>query len=89
MKQENLDRVFYRSQTEVLPEIDHGKGIYLYDTSGRRYIDGISGALISNLGHGDERIARAYFDQAKRVEYVHGTRHHGRTALYHHEGSAR
>jgi adenosylmethionine-8-amino-7-oxononanoate aminotransferase len=34
---------------------------------------GTSGALISNLGHGDERIAQTYFEQAKRVEFVHGT----------------
>ena len=73
MKQENTDHVFYRSQVKVLPEIDYGKGIYFYDTSGRRYIDGTSGALISNLGHGDVRIAEAYFEQAKKVEFVHGT----------------
>jgi len=73
MKQENTDHVFYRSQVKVLPEIDYGKGIYFYDTLGRRYIDGSSGALISNLGHGDVRIAEAYFEQAKKVEFVHGT----------------
>jgi adenosylmethionine-8-amino-7-oxononanoate aminotransferase len=73
MKQDNTDHVFYRSQVKVLPEIDYGKGIYFYDKSGKRYIDGTSGALISNLGHGDLRIAEAYFKQAKKVEFVHGT----------------
>jgi adenosylmethionine-8-amino-7-oxononanoate aminotransferase len=73
MKKNAADHVFYRSQTRVLPEIDYGKGIYFYDKSGKRYIDGSSGALVSNLGHGDERIAQAYFEQAKKVEFVHGT----------------
>jgi len=73
MKQGDTDHVFYRSQEKVLPEIDYGQGIYFYDKSQKRYIDGTSGALISNLGHGDVRIAKAYFDQAKKVEFVHGT----------------
>jgi adenosylmethionine-8-amino-7-oxononanoate aminotransferase len=73
MRRADSDHVFYRSPSKVLPEIDYGKGIYFYDKTGKRYIDGTSGALISNLGHGDERIAKAYYDQAKQVEFVHGT----------------
>ncbi len=69
----NDDHVFYRSQRKKLPVIKYGKGIYLYDNEGRRYIDGSSGALISNIGHCVTPIIEAMKKQAEQIEYVHGT----------------
>jgi len=40
-------------------EVQHGEGIYLYDSDGRAYIDGISGIAVSSLGHGHPRIKEA------------------------------
>ena len=42
--------------------IERAKGIYLYDGDGRRYIDGISGIYVVNVGHGNERIRRPSAD---------------------------
>ena len=71
---QNLDdHVFYRSQRKRLPLIDRGEGIYFYDEDGNRYIDGSSGALISNLGHCMPSIVEAIRKQAEKVEFVHGT----------------
>jgi len=67
------DHVFYRSQRKELPLIDRGEGIYFYDTDGKRYIDGSSGALISNIGHCIAPIADAMRNQAEKIEFVHGT----------------
>jgi adenosylmethionine-8-amino-7-oxononanoate aminotransferase len=67
------DHVFYRSQRKKLALIDSGKGIYLYDKDGKRYIDGSSGALISNIGHTISSVIKAMEKQAKKVEFVHGT----------------
>lgn len=55
------------------PVIDRGEGCYLYDTRGRRYLDGSGGALVVNIGHGVPEIAEAIREQAARVAYVHGT----------------
>lgn len=48
--------------------IDHAKGNYFYDRSGKQYLDFTSMFVFSNLGHGDDRIARAIGDQAARLE---------------------
>ncbi|WNB90243.1 aspartate aminotransferase family protein [Bacillus sp. NEB1478] len=53
------------------PVISHGKGIYLYDKQGNRYIDGSSGAITANIGHSVEEIAEAMWNQAKHVSFVY------------------
>ncbi|PKN34966.1 MAG: aspartate aminotransferase family protein [Deltaproteobacteria bacterium HGW-Deltaproteobacteria-19] len=47
-----------------------GEGIYLYDADGNRYLDGCSGALVANLGHGAGEIARAMAAQSETLPYV-------------------
>jgi adenosylmethionine-8-amino-7-oxononanoate aminotransferase len=68
-----VDHVFYRSQRKKLALIKNGKGIYLYDKDGKRYIDGSSGALISNIGHCIDPVIKAMHEQAEQIEFVHGT----------------
>jgi LysW-gamma-L-lysine/LysW-L-ornithine aminotransferase len=40
-----------------------GKGARLYDDQGREYIDCASNVGVSNIGHGNEEVARAIYDQ--------------------------
>jgi len=54
----------------IAPLVERGKGIYLYDTSGKRYIDGTSGPVVCNIGHGVKEIGEAYAVQAEKVAYV-------------------
>lgn len=54
-----------------LPVISHGKGIYLYDTEGNHYLDGASGAVTVNIGHGVKEIVNAMIDQANQVSFVY------------------
>lgn len=50
------------------PKITHGKGIYLFDETGKKYIDASSGAAaVANLGHGIEEIVSVMAAQAGRV----------------------
>ncbi|MBM4762025.1 aspartate aminotransferase family protein [Bacillus sp. B15-48] len=56
---------------EVYPVIDYGKGIYLFDRKGKRYLDGASGAVTANIGHGVEEIIEAMCRQAKKVSFVY------------------
>ena len=55
---------------EVLPTVSHGKGVYVWDDAGQRYLDGCSGAVTANLGHGDAEIAAALADQASTIAFV-------------------
>ncbi|KUM23344.1 aminotransferase, partial [Mesorhizobium loti] len=52
------------------PTISHAKGIFFWDTDGKRYLDGSSGAVAANIGHGNERVRDAMIEQAKRFSYV-------------------
>ncbi|RJX21429.1 MAG: aspartate aminotransferase family protein [Desulforudis sp.] len=53
------------------PVVSHGKGIYLYDTDGKWYLDGCSGALTANIGHGNVSIAKTMRDQASKVAFTY------------------
>ncbi|MGR3764726.1 aspartate aminotransferase family protein [Rossellomorea sp. NS-SX7] len=53
------------------PMIDYGKGVYLYDTAGREYVDACSGAVTANLGHGMEEIIQSIVDQGNKVAFVY------------------
>ena len=50
------------------------KGIYIYDDQGKDYIDGCSGALVSNLGHGVTEIIDDLTQQMKTLEFAHPSR---------------
>ena len=56
---------------ETLPMIEYGKGVYLYDTEGKKYLDGASGAVTANIGHGVSEIIDAMQEQAKKVSFVY------------------
>nr|WP_279665312.1 aspartate aminotransferase family protein [Ectobacillus ponti] len=53
------------------PVISHGKGVYLYDKAGKRYIDGSSGAITAGIGHGVPEIIAAMTKQAEQVAFVY------------------
>src|ERR1700676_5649726 len=52
------------------PTVARAEGIYMWDTDGRRYIDASSGPVVSNIGHGNERVLQAMIAQAKKVAFA-------------------
>jgi adenosylmethionine-8-amino-7-oxononanoate aminotransferase len=50
--------------------VDHAQGIYLTDIDGKRYIDGISGIFVVNIGHGNPYVIEAIRKQQERVSFV-------------------
>ncbi|MGW6276949.1 aminotransferase family protein [Kribbella sp. NPDC055071] len=66
-------RLFSRAPGNDLPVIARGNGTELFDTAGRRYLDGAGGAIVVGIGHGVRAVADAIADQAGRVAYAHGT----------------
>ncbi|MBW7996726.1 MAG: aspartate aminotransferase family protein [Candidatus Glassbacteria bacterium] len=47
--------------------LDHGKGCYLYDTDGKRYLDMVSGIAVNALGYGDKDLIRAIAGQSGKL----------------------
>ena len=48
----------------------HGEGVYLYDSEGRRYLDGISGIAVNGLGHAHPAVTRAIREQADKLVHT-------------------
>lgn len=62
---------FYANSNIVpLPLVEKASGIYMWDSEGKRYIDVSSGPVVSNIGHGNARVANAMAAQAKEMEYA-------------------
>lgn len=53
-----MSNLFYQTKSPR-PVLDRAEGIYMWDVSGKRYIDGSSGAMVSNLGHSDPAVLAA------------------------------
>jgi len=60
----HISPVWSRSSTIVA---DHGKGIYLVDVDGKKYIDFTSGIGVTNTGHAHPKIVQAVQKQAAKV----------------------
>jgi adenosylmethionine-8-amino-7-oxononanoate aminotransferase len=65
--------LFYRHLNRRFPRIVRGSGVYLFDDSGKRYLDAAGGAMVVNIGHGVAEIADAVAAQMRDVAYVNGT----------------
>lgn len=62
------------AQTSDFPrllEIEKAEGVYIYDTSGKKYIDLVSGFAVSNLGHRHKKVIEAIKNQLDK--YLHVT----------------
>ena len=68
--------LFYQSSSSR-PFLDRGEGIYLFDENGKRYIDGSSGAMVSNIGHSNPRVLAKMKAQMDKATF--GYRLHFRT----------
>lgn len=63
-----MSHLFYQSR-QPRPTLDRGEGIYLYDTTGKTYIDGSSGAMVSNIGHSNPRVLAAMKAQMDKATF--------------------
>jgi acetylornithine/N-succinyldiaminopimelate aminotransferase len=60
---------------------ERGKGVFLFDVQGKRYLDLVSGIGVNALGHGHPRILRTIREQAARLVHI--------SNLYYHEYQGR
>lgn len=49
---------------------DHGKGVYLYDTEGKEYLDFAAGIAVCSLGYGDETYTQSLKNQVDKLLHV-------------------
>jgi acetylornithine/N-succinyldiaminopimelate aminotransferase len=57
--------------------LSRGKGVFLYDIDGKRYLDFVAGIGVNALGHAHPRIVKAIREQAAKLVHV--------SNLYYHE----
>ncbi|SFC08809.1 hypothetical protein SAMN04487968_103327 [Nocardioides terrae] len=52
-----------------VPIIVKGEGAYIYDVHGKRYLDGLAGLFVNQLGHGRTELAEAASKQAQQLAF--------------------
>jgi adenosylmethionine-8-amino-7-oxononanoate aminotransferase len=57
------------AEGDGLTIIERGDGAYVWDNTGKRYLDGLAGLFLTQVGHGREELARAAADQASTLAY--------------------
>ena len=57
-------------ETVPLIPVTHGRGAWLYDTDGKRYLDAISSWWVNLFGHANPRINAALKDQLDKLEHA-------------------
>ncbi|MFF6868381.1 aminotransferase class III-fold pyridoxal phosphate-dependent enzyme [Streptomyces sp. S1] len=63
----------HQQETPMLPTVSHGAGVHVYDTEGREYLDGCSGAINTNLGHGLPEITSRMHRQLDAIAFAYRT----------------
>ncbi|MGH3492724.1 MAG: aspartate aminotransferase family protein, partial [Sciscionella sp.] len=52
-----------------VPTIVRGEGPYIWDTNGKRYLDGLAGLFVVQAGHGRTELAEAAYKQAQELAF--------------------
>ena len=63
----------YQAQTTPHPlamEISHAEGSYIFDTSGKSYLDFVAGVSACSLGHRHPKVVNAIKDQLDKYMHV-------------------
>jgi len=71
----NQKELFIKHQGQTTPypsciEVDKAKGMYIYDKSGKAYLDLVAGVSACTLGHCHPKVVKAVQDQAERYMHV-------------------
>ena len=66
-----MSKTFPRNMKTLPPAAISAQGCYIYDKSGKSYLDGSGGAAVSCLGHRDPDIISAIKSQADQLSFAH------------------
>ncbi len=74
------DAIFPRRFNRRYPNAARGQGVYLFDETGKRYLDACGGAAVVTIGHGVPEVVEAIRSQAAMLAYAHSSHFHTRVA---------
>jgi len=63
--------LFARSFHKTFPVAVRGEGVWLWDKSGKKYLDFSGSAAVNFIGHGVGEVAEAMAQQARQLEFAH------------------
>lgn len=66
-----VSHVFHRDSRKTYLEAVGGKGCWLFDRTGKHYLDACGGAAVSSLGHQHPSVLRAMHRQIDTLAYAH------------------
>ena len=69
-KMEAAEQVLLHTYNRSKVVFDHGKGVYLYDTDGKEYLDFAAGIAVCSLGYGNESYTDALKEQVDKLLHV-------------------
>ena len=62
--------LFPRDMDRDYPLAARGKGVWVWDEDGKKYLDGCAGANVTGIGHGVVEVALEMSEKAKNIAYV-------------------
>ncbi|PHR62849.1 MAG: aspartate aminotransferase family protein [Robiginitomaculum sp.] len=66
-----MSSVFYRNIGKTYPKAVRSEGMYIFDETGKSYLDMSGGAAVSCLGHQHPRVVQALCDQVQTMSFAH------------------
>jgi len=60
-----------KHETEGPLVLNEGRGVYVTDENGKKYIEGMAGLWCTSLGYGEERLVEAAAKQMRKLSYSH------------------
>lgn len=69
-KMEVAEQVLLHTYNRSKVVFDHGKGVYLYDTEGKEYLDFAAGIAVCSLGYGEAAYTTALKNQVDKLLHV-------------------
>jgi adenosylmethionine-8-amino-7-oxononanoate aminotransferase len=63
-----MSNLFYQTRLRR-PLLDRAEGVYMWDVTGKRYLDGSSGAMVSNIGHSNPVVLEAMRRQMEKSTF--------------------
>lgn len=71
---ETMEQLIERGQRSVMHTynrfplaLENGKGMYVWDVDGKKYLDFVAGIAVNSLGYGHEKLAKVIGEQAQKL----------------------
>lgn len=66
----NFKKNLLNTYNRLPVSFERGEGVWLFDKSGEKYLDGLSGVAVNTLGHNHPKLVKALTDQISKLIHV-------------------